>query len=77
MISLLDAGAIILTFPQTTSGIGQIYVVKSGFFIATLSVCTEPNPSDNDGAIIISELAINVRSSFFSKPSKICTDAQR
>ena len=68
MISLLEAGGMNFTLPRTTSGIEAIQVVRSGFPIATLSVCTDQNPSDNDGATIISELAINVRSSSFSNP---------
>ena len=77
MISLLEAGVINFTLPRTTSGIEAIAVVRSGLFIATLSVWTDQNPSDNDGATIISELAIKVRRSSFSKPSKIWTEDQR
>ena len=71
MISAEDLGLINLTFHRTTSGIEAILVVNNIFDIATLSVCTDPNHSEIDGAMTTSEHAIKSRNSFISNQSKI------
>gem|GEM_PF-2619109 len=72
IISSTLAGFINLTFHHTTSGIALVFVVIKVFHIATASVCTEPNHSDIDGAITVSQLATIFLSSSFSNPSNIC-----
>jgi succinate dehydrogenase/fumarate reductase cytochrome b subunit len=69
-ISCEDLGFMNFTFHRTTSGMEAIFVVKRVFPIATLSVCTDPNHSEIDGAMTMSQQAINLRNSFDSKPSK-------
>jgi hypothetical protein len=50
-------GFINLIFQETTSGIADVLLVIKIFPIATLSVCTDPNHSEIDGAITQSQLA--------------------
>ncbi|MEI8252939.1 MAG: hypothetical protein WCG25_04245 [bacterium] len=47
-----------------------IFVVRRVLPIATLSVCTDPNHSEIEGAITISEHAIRLRNSSMSNQSK-------
>jgi hypothetical protein len=60
-ISDTDHGWTIFTFHRTTSGIGPTNVVNNGLPDATVSVWTDPNHSDNDGATTRSALATTVR----------------
>ena len=64
MMACDDPAGIILVTPLTTSGNGPISVVSSGTSKATVSVCTDPNPSANEGATTISAEATKVRRSF-------------
>jgi hypothetical protein len=56
-ISSESPGLINLIFPETTSGIAEVLLVIKIFHIATLSVCTDQNHSEIDGAITALQLA--------------------
>jgi hypothetical protein len=75
-ISTESPGLINLIFHETTSGIAEVLLVIKIFHIATLSVCTDPNHSDIDGAMTQSQLAtINLNCSLVT-PLKSCTFSQ-
>jgi hypothetical protein len=60
-----------ITSPPTTSGKEATQVVIKGVHNARVSVCTDQNPSDKEGAITQLTLATNDLNSFLGSPFQI------
>ena len=71
--SFLSQGVKKVVLPQITSGSEATWVVMSGVFIAKVSVWTDQNPSDKEGATTACTFATRALNSSLGNPFQIFT----